>query len=813
LVALHLLVIALQFGFAEPSEPTSSTSPRSSRRVAEDPYEGRVVVAVEISGNRRLTKDQVLPTLRTKLGQPYRAADVDADVKAVFSRFGARAEVRVARREEGVTVEFALAESRAVDAVEIVGVDAPRGRELLDMAGLRDVRPLFENQVEQRARDLRNRLLEDGRFFATVAVAFEERPGATGETKLVAVLTVVDGAEVAIDDIVFDGLGDAVDPDVLRDLMTTDTATLGIFDEYLRQDALDRDIVEIERFLRREGWRDATARVASLDFDESNETVVVRIGCELGPRYTIGEVSVVGAAAEHESALRELLEIAPGAPIRLPVIARDEASLTEYYGSRGHVRARIAARIVFREEGTVADVSFEIVEGVEKRVRDVRILGNAATLDEVIRRRLTIEPGDLASSTELARSADRLRALRYFDDAEGHSRVDVRFEPTADPLLEDVFVDVEEAHAGRLFFSVFASTDLGLFGGIQLELDNFDITDTPSAWDPVTLFSEIIDQRAFHGAGQSLDIALLPGTHVSTYRITFVEPYLFGPEQHPRSLRVDLYSSASRLEDEFEEVRTGLALTYGKEWDDHWTSGVTGRLEFVDVDDVDDAPDDVDDVEGTNVVPALGVFARYVDYDSLRDPQKGFEFGVRYDLLFADGSGNRLVLDEKSKIPLLRDDRGRYHTLNIRSALGLASGFSGDLPFFERFQGGGAIGDFPVRGFEYRGIGPESKDVHLGGHFAYGAAFEYEFPLYATYDPVFDENVEYLRAVTFLDLASVENGFGDVFGRTRAAVGAGLRIKLPFLGPTPLAIDLGFPIVERADDETEVLSIRFSKRF
>lgn len=807
-----LLVALCSIGVAQDATP-SRPAP-AGIATQDDPFEGRTVLTVTVIGNKRLTADQVLASLKTRLGQPYRVDDVDSDVKLVFSRFGARAEVRSARRGEGVDVVFALDETEPIAQVEIRGVELARGRELLDVVGLRDVRPIFESQVEDRARDLRQHLADDGYFFATVTVTREERaptPDAVGG--VVAIVDVFEGSQVAIADISFAGLDDSVDGDHLRDLMTTDTATLGIFDEHLRQDALDRDLVEIERYLRREGWRDARASVAGLDFDESKESVVVRIGVELGARYTASAVEVTGVTTQDVEELRSLLEITPGAPLRLGAIGRDQEAIAQYYGERGFVRANVTPRLVFAEEGTTAIVRFVIEEGTEKRVRDVRILGNAATLDEVIRRRLTLEPGDLASSTELARSSDRIRALRYFDDAEGHSRVDVRFESTADPLLEDVFVDVEEAHAGRIFFSVFASTDLGLFGGVQLELDNFDITDTPSAWDPVTLVSELIDQRAFHGAGQQLQISLLPGTHVSAYRLTFIEPYLFGPEEHPRSLRVDLYSSASRLEEEFEEVRTGLALTYGKEWNDRWSSGVSGQLEWVDIGDVDDAPDDVDDVEGTNFVPSLGVFARYRDYDSLRDPRRGFEAGARYDLLFADGAGQRLVIDEKSKIPLLKDDTGRTHLLNIRSALGLADGFSGDLPFFERFQGGGSIGDFAVRGFEYRGIGPESKDVHLGGHFGYAASLEYEFPLYSSYDAVFDENIEYVRGVTFLDLASVEDGFSDLFGRTRAGAGVGVRVRLPFLGPTPLAIDLGAPLLEHADDETEILSIRISKRF
>lgn len=774
-------------------------------------FDGRTITAIEVEGNKQIGKDQLLAPLRTRVGQVFKASDLREDVKDAFKRFGARVEVQSeAVGQGGVRLVFVVEESQRIERVETRGVETRRGNQLLDDVGLRDARGMFESVVRERARELEKRLKDDGKYFSKVEVAIEPRDGSQ-----IAVLTITESPEVAVETIEIHGIEEVegLAESAIRDLMTTDTATLGIIDHSLRQDEIERDLAEIEGYLRREGWRDGSAQLTGVEFNEAKDEAIVRIEVVPGTRTTVEEIQFSGVTQIPEVDLRALLEIQVGAPLRMTVVGRDQQRIAEAYGEKGYARVNVVPRVILAEEGPRARLRFEVTEGALKHVRDVRILGNAATLDEVIRRRLTLEPGDVASSLELKRSADRLRALRYFDDAEGRSRVDVRFESSPDPLLEDVYVDVDEAHAGRLFFSVFASTDLGLFGGIQLQLDNFDITDTPSSWDLVTLVSELMDQRAFHGAGQQLDISLLPGTKVSSYRISFIEPYLFGPEEDPRSLRVDLYSTTNRLEDEFREVRSGLSVTLGKEWGDDVRAGVSGSLDFVNIGDLDDAPNDVEDVEGTNFVPSIGLFARYLDYDEIRDPKQGFEVGAKYDILFADGAGQRLVIDEKAKIPLLKDDKGRLHTLNIRSALGLANGFGGDLPFFERFQGGGAIGDFPIRGFEYRGIGPESKGVHLGGHFGYAATFEYEYPLYSSYDPIFDENIEYLRGVAFFDLASIEDSFSDLFGRTRASVGAGVRVKLPFLGPQPLAIDLGFPLLERADDDTEVLSVRLSYRF
>ncbi len=556
--------------------------------------EGKTVLSIGVEGNKRISKDTLVASLKSKVGQPYRGNDINDDVKTVFSRFGARCEVRAVERDNGVGLVLVLDETRVVDSVETTGVEPKHGNELLDEVGLREVRPLFESAIEQRARELEQRLKDDGHFQAEVKVEMVEKPSGPH-----AIVHITEGEKVAVEDIVFTGVVDGIDVSELRDVMTTDTATLWVISHYLQKATLDGDLVAIEKRLRQEGWRDATVALLGVDLNAAKDGATVRIQLNPGTRYMVEKIEVTGAQAISEADIRAKIELVAGGPLRMGVIAKDEKRIESAYGELGYVGAKITPRVIFAETGASATVRFEIEESTQKHVRDVRILGNAATLDEVIRRRLTLEPGEIASSTELARSIDRVRALGFFDDNEGRAHVDGHFEPTSDPLLEDVFVDVDEAHAGRFFISAFASTDLGFFGGIQLQLDNFDITDTPSSWNPITLVSEIIDQRAFHGAGQQLEISLLPGSRISTYRLTFVEPYLFGPEEHPRSLRVDLYSETSRFEEEFQEAHTGVAVTYGKEWTDQWTSGITGRIESVNISNVHSAPNDVDDVTTT----------------------------------------------------------------------------------------------------------------------------------------------------------------------------------------------------------------------
>jgi len=70
--------------------------------------------------------------------------------------------------------------------------------------------------------------------------------------------------------------------------------------------------------------------------------------------------------------------------------------------------------------------------------------------------------------------------------------------------------------------------------------------------------------------------------------------------------------------------------------------------------------------------------------------------------------------------------------------------------------------------------------------------------------PLIGENI---RGVVFVDAGDVESNVQ--FGTIRVSAGAGIRLLLPFLGQTPLAVDFGFPINKDPQDDTQLISFSF----
>jgi outer membrane protein insertion porin family len=139
-------------------------------------------------------------------------------------------------------------------------------------------------------------------------------------------------------------------------------------------------------------------------------------------------------------------------------------------------------------------------------------------------------------------------------------------------------------------------------------------------------------------------------------------------------------------------------------------------------------------------------------------------------------------------------DGGWKGVLATRSSL---TAMSNDAPVFERVFAGGFRS---LRGFQFRGVGPVAygplgSGYMVGGTYAWLNTVEYQLPLVA------NERVSF---VAFCDYGTVSNRI--TLGDFRASVGVGLRLKIPGMGPLPIALDFGFPVRQAPTDVKQMFS-------
>src|SRR6185503_14643471 len=107
----------------------------------------------------------------------------------------------------------------------------------------------------------------------------------------------------------------------------------------------------------------------------------------------VGSIGFAGNTVVAESQLRAVMTTAPGRPYSEGEIAVDRDRIDLEYRNRGYEAVVVNAVIGFAENGTRADVRFDVTEGPQVIVDHVIIIGNQRTSTETISREVLLKPG------------------------------------------------------------------------------------------------------------------------------------------------------------------------------------------------------------------------------------------------------------------------------------------------------------------------------------------------------------------------------------------------------------------------------------
>ena len=67
-----------------------------------------------------------------------------------------------------------------------------------------------------------------------------------------------------------------------------------------------------------------------------------------------------------------------------------------------------------------------------------------------------------------------------------------------------------------------------------------------------------------------------------------------------------------------------------------------------------------------------------------------------------------------------------------------------------------------------------------------------------------------LRGAFFIDVGKVDTDVNDInFNNLRASLGFGFRARVPFLGNSVVAVDLGFPFISKSEDDEQTVTFNF----
>ena len=508
----------------------SATLVIPARVIAQQTQPQQLVESVDIIGNRRLRKDDILYYIQTRPGDPYNEEQVQRDYQTLLSlTFFDKTATRVLTENGprgGKNIIFEVKELPIIRDLTFEGLKSVPESDVLKAFRERRVGVSKESiydpvKVLNARRVIKELLAAGGHPNATV----EERTEEVSATSLAITFVVHEGDRVRVVDIQFEGntvFSDGALRGAMKYVKEAGLITRFKSADILNREKLDVDLRLVDNYMRSKGYlqaRHGEPRIESvgprrtgfpilpLPFLSSvDEGLRITVPIIEGKVYRLGEFKVEGNSIFSEAQIRQVIglnkgDIADGEKVSKGLFE----NLKKFYGQQGFIEYTAEPVPTFKDnpqnpnEGIV-DFTVTIDEGKQFTLRRLEFVGNTFTRDNVLRREVLINEGDIYNDVYWEYSVVKLNQLGYFNPIDKDKDVDRR--TNDEEATVDLSLKVSERGRQQISFNGGISGIGGSFFGLEYSTNNL------------------------LGRGEVLSFNLAAGNRQRSFQFSFTEPYI-----------------------------------------------------------------------------------------------------------------------------------------------------------------------------------------------------------------------------------------------------------------------------------------------
>lgn len=722
-------------------------------------------IEVRHVGPAAASDELIRANIRVKVGDPLVKTSVDDDVRNLYNT-GYFYNIRVAeeKAEGGVKLIYVVQGKPVLTDIKFTGNTKFSTSKLSKKLTSKIGQPLDERKLFTDAQEMQKSYQKAGYQKTTVKYlppSINENAGRGTVT-----FEVVEAPKVKIATIEFVGATAFPQKELAKQLKTKEKWMFSWLtgSDKFKDDQFDDDKEKLAEFYRNKGYLDFEIKDVTFEYPRPDR-LVIKFQLFEGKPYKVGAVAVKGNNLYPSAELERDLKMKAGQTFTPEGQRKDVEALRDFYGTKGFIDARVnAVRTPNTESGNM-DVTYQVDEKDKSFVEKIEIKGNVKTKDKVLRRELSISPGETFDMVRVKLSKQRLENLNYFE------KVDAQPEPTDVPNRKNLVVSVEEKNTGNMSVGAGFSSVESVVGFVEVSQGNFDLFNPP--W--------------FTGGGQKMRLKASYGSRRQDYLLSFTEPWFL---DRKLAFGVDLYHRNTSFQSSlYDEVQSGMRLSLERAlWSDFVRGNVSYTIEDVGIKNVNAAASPELKAEaGTQIVSKIGAGITYDTRTGGMVPTGGHRVELITELAGGPvgGEADYYKLELRGSQYLRGFWEGQ--TWEILGRIGSVQGYNGDnVTLFNRYFLGGPRS---LRGFKFAHVSPrDSLNEPFGGNTYWLGSVEYNIPL-----------IERLRFALFYDVGNVYSqsfSFNPNLARGESLyqdnVGFGFRINIPNLGP--LRLDYGIPL-------------------
>lgn len=650
---------------------------------------------VRIEGNERVGDAAILARAKILRGQAVTGGQLN-DAFQNLQNSGLFESVALEPR--GGTLVIKVVEYPTINRVRFEGNRRIKDEDLEGLVESAERRVFNPSQAERDAANLTEAYSNDGRIAARVTPRIIKR----SQNRVDLVFEIFEGDNVEIERLSFVGNRKYSDRRLRRVL---ETKQASLFRRFIKRDTFVEDRVAQDQVMLRDfylsrGYVDMRTTAVNAELTEERDGFFVSYNIQEGQQFRIGAVEVVSEMSNVDADVyRKVVKLRSGVVYSPSLIEADIARLERQAIRDGIDFMRVEPKIERNDRDLTLDLTYVISKGPRVFVERIDIEGNTTTIDRVVRRQFDSVEGDPFNPREIRKSAERIRALGYFETAE----VNAREGSSSEQVVVDV--DVEEKTTGTLNFGAsFSSND-----GIGLAIN----------------FAE----QNFLGRGQQLSLGISTASEATRYSLNFVEPSLLGRDV-AFGLKFDFAETESTFSTyDTERLFIQPSLSFPVSENGRLSLRYTAeQIEMKSRDPAEHGPViGLDIAAGEQLSSSLGYEYSYDTRRTGLDPTAGVLFRFSQD--FGGLGGDSRYLKSVAKLVGEKSILNEEVTLRATLEGGALAWRDGTNRVVDRF----ILAPNIMRGFEPGGIGPRDVsgnfDDPLGGNLYVVAKFEAEFPI------------------------------------------------------------------------------------
>ena len=190
----------------------------------------------------------------------------------------------------------------------------------------------------------------------------------------------------------------------------------GLFRGSVDPKKINEDVQRVTAYYRQLGYFHARVD-RELNVSDDGQWTTVTFVIDEGPRYNVRSVRFLGNEKYSDEELAAKLQLKDGQPFHMARMNEDLRELRDLYGAQGFIFADVQADPRFFEDPGELDLVYNIKEGDQYRVGEIRVHidgANPHTRRSVVLNRLSFTPGDVIDSREIRDSERRLKFSQLF---------------------------------------------------------------------------------------------------------------------------------------------------------------------------------------------------------------------------------------------------------------------------------------------------------------------------------------------------------------------------------------------------------------